>query len=141
LKPDRFCTNQKDTLGFLPRRCHSLHQQLLFPSLAGDGAKRKDADMTDPDTKTPTDEKNQPDVKIYSLSTCSHCKATKKFLGECTIKYEFIDVDLLEGDERKAIIEDVKKFNPRCSFPTVIIGEKVIVGYKEKEIKEALGLE
>ena len=97
--------------------------------------------MSEPDTKTPPDGKNQPDVTIYSLSTCSHCKATKKFLGECTIKYEFIDVDLLEGDERKAIIEDVKKFNPRCSFPTVIIGEKVIVGYKEKEIKEALGLE
>jgi glutaredoxin-like protein NrdH len=80
------------------------------------------------------------DVKIYSLSTCSHCRATKKLLGECTIKYDFVDVDLLEGDERKAIIEDVKKFNPRCSFPTIIIGEKVIVGFKEKEIKEALGM-
>ncbi len=79
------------------------------------------------------------DVKIFSLSTCRHCKATKKYWSECTINYEFIDVDLLKGDERKAIIEDVKKFNPRCSFPTIIIGDKVIVGFKEKEIKEALG--
>jgi glutaredoxin-like protein NrdH len=79
-------------------------------------------------------------VKIYSLSTCSHCKSTKKFLSECAIKYEFVDVDLLEGVERKAILEDVKKFNPKCSFPTIIIGEKVVVGYKEEEIKEALGL-
>lgn len=79
-------------------------------------------------------------VKIFSLSTCSHCKSTKKLLNDCTIKYEFIDVDLLEGDERKAILEDVKKFNPKCSFPTIIIGEKVIVGFKEKEIREALGL-
>ena len=39
-------------------------------------------------------------VKIYSLSTCSHCKSTKKFLSECAIKYEFVDVDLLEGVER-----------------------------------------
>jgi len=30
--------------------------------------------------------------------------------------------------------------NPRCSFPTIKINEKVIVGYKEKEIKEALGI-
>jgi glutaredoxin len=97
--------------------------------------------MTDDESKPPAENKSQPDVKIFSLSTCSHCKSAKKFLGECTIKYEFVDVDLLEGDERKAIIEDVKKFNPRCSFPTVIIGDKVIVGYKEKEIKEALGLE
>ena len=80
------------------------------------------------------------EVKIFSLSTCSHCKSAKKLLSDCTVKYEFIDVDLLEGDERKAILEDVKKFNPKCSFPTIIIGETVIVGYKEDKIKEALGL-
>ncbi|MBT8342343.1 MAG: glutaredoxin family protein [Desulfatitalea sp.] len=79
-------------------------------------------------------------VKIFSLSTCSHCKSTKKFLNECTIQYEFVDVDLLKGDERKMILDDVKKFNPKCSFPTIIIGEKVIVGFKEDKIKEALGL-
>jgi glutaredoxin len=80
------------------------------------------------------------DVKVYSLSTCSHCKATKKLLDECTIKFEFVDVDMLEGEERKAMVEEVKKVNERCSFPTIIIGEQVIVGYKEKAIKEALGL-
>jgi glutaredoxin-like protein NrdH len=61
-------------------------------------------------------------------------------LNECTVQYDFVDVDLLEGDERKAIIEDIKKLNPRCSFPTLIIGDEVIVGFKEKKIKEALGL-
>ena len=79
-------------------------------------------------------------VKMYTLSTCSHCKSTKKFLGDCKVQYDFVDVDLLTGDERKAILEDVKKFNPKCTFPTIIIGEKVIVGYKEDQIKEALGL-
>ena len=79
-------------------------------------------------------------IKVYSLSTCSHCKSVKKLMDDCTVKYEFVDVDILKGEERKAILEDVKKFNPRCSFPTIIIGEKVIVGYKEEKIKEALGL-
>jgi len=79
-------------------------------------------------------------VTLFSLSTCSHCKATKKLLSECEVEYEFTDVDLLQGDERKAILEDVKSFNPKCSFPTIIIGDRVIVGYKENEIKEALGL-
>jgi glutaredoxin len=79
-------------------------------------------------------------VKIFSLSTCSHCRSTKKLLDECTIKYDFVDVDLLEGDERKAILEDVKSFNPKCSFPTIIINDKVIVGFKENEIREALGI-
>ena len=79
-------------------------------------------------------------VKLYTLSTCGHCKATKQFLNECAVKFEFEDVDLLEGEERKAILEDIKKINPKCSFPTIIIGDKVIVGFKENEIKEALGL-
>lgn len=79
-------------------------------------------------------------VKVFSLSTCSHCKSTKKLLSDCTVKYDFVDVDLLEGEERRAILEDVKKFNPKCSFPTIIIGDTVVIGFKEKEIREALGL-
>jgi glutaredoxin-like protein NrdH len=82
----------------------------------------------------------QKHVNIYTLSTCSHCKAAKTFLNDCAVKYDFTDVDLLNGEERAAILEDVKRWNPRCSFPTIIIGDKVIVGYKEDEIKEALGL-
>ena len=79
-------------------------------------------------------------VKVFSLSTCSHCRAVKKLLGKCGVKYEFTDVDQLDGEERKAILEDVRKFNPRCSFPTIVIGETVIVGYKEDEVRSALGL-
>ena len=85
-------------------------------------------------------ENSDPKVHVYTLSTCSHCKSVKKLLDDCTVQYDFVDVDLLEGDERKAIIEDVKQFNPRCTFPTIIIGDKVIVGNKEQEIKEALGI-
>ncbi len=79
-------------------------------------------------------------VQIYTLSTCSHCKSTKRFLSACGIKYEVTDVDLVDAAERRAILEDIKKFNPKCSFPTIIIGDKVIIGFKENEIKEALGL-
>ena len=79
-------------------------------------------------------------IKIYTLTTCSHCKATKRFLDECSVQYDFTDVDMLKGEERQAILDDVRKLNPRCSFPTIIIGEKVIVGFKENEIKEALGM-
>lgn len=86
-------------------------------------------------------EEQRPEVKIYSLSTCSHCKATKRLLNDCKVKYDFTDVDLLDGEEREAILEDVRSLNPKCSFPTIIIGDVVIVGYKEREIKEALGIQ
>ncbi len=78
--------------------------------------------------------------KLYALSTCSHCKSTKKLLSECDVEYDYVEVDDLEGEERKAILEDIKAINPRCSFPTIKINDTVIVGYKEKEIKEALGI-
>jgi glutaredoxin len=81
-----------------------------------------------------------PHVKMYTLSTCSHCKVTKKFFDSCAVKYEFTDVDLLTGDERRAILDEVRKINKRCTFPTIVIGEKVVVGFQEKEIKEALGI-
>jgi glutaredoxin-like protein NrdH len=77
---------------------------------------------------------------LYALSTCSHCKSTKKLLSECDVEYDYIEVDDLEGEERKAIIADIKELNPRCSFPTIRINDIVIVGYKEKQIKEALGI-
>lgn len=80
-------------------------------------------------------------VKIYSLSTCSHCKSTKKLLDKCAVKFEFTDVDLLDMEERKAILEEIRRLNPECSFPTIVIGEAVIVGYNEAEIMEALKLE
>ncbi|MBA3029172.1 MAG: glutaredoxin family protein [Proteobacteria bacterium] len=81
-----------------------------------------------------------PTVMVFSLSTCSHCKSAKRFLDDCKVQYEHMDVDLLTGDERKKVVEDVKKLNPKCSFPTIKIGDKVVVGFKETEIKEALGL-
>ena len=79
-------------------------------------------------------------IKIYPLSTCSHCKAAKKLLNDCNVEYEFTDVDLLKGQERMDIMEDVKKFNPQCTFPTIVIGDSIIIGYKEDDIKKALGL-
>jgi len=79
-------------------------------------------------------------VKLYSLSTCSHCRCTKEFFNDCGVKFECTDVDKVPKEDLSAILEEIKKLNERCSFPTIVIGDQVIVGYKEKEIKEALGL-
>ena len=79
-------------------------------------------------------------VKIYTLSTCSHCKSAKGFLNENGVLFDDTDVDLLSGKERADAIEEVKKFNARCTFPTILVGDRVIVGFNEPEIREALGL-
>lgn len=79
-------------------------------------------------------------VKLYTLSTCGHCKAAKQFLNDHKVKYAYQDVDMLTGEERTALIEEIKKFNPYCTFPTIVIGNTVIVGFQEQEIRETLGL-
>ncbi len=82
----------------------------------------------------------QPAITLYTLSTCGACKATKKLLDKLAVIYEFTDVDLLKGNEQNAVIEKVKAVNPLCSFPTILIGETIIVGFREAEIRKALGI-
>ena len=83
---------------------------------------------------------NQCDVKIYSLSTCTHCKDTKEFFNKCGVDYKCIDVDQLDLEQRRKVLADLKEINPQCTFPTIIIGDNVIVGLQEDDIKEVLGL-
>ncbi len=80
-------------------------------------------------------------VMLYDLSTCVWCNKTKKLLGDLGVEYSYEDVDLLTGKEREQVIEIVKKWNPMCSFPTLVIDNKqCIVGFKEDEIRKALQL-
>lgn len=83
---------------------------------------------------------NQGDVMLYALSTCGHCKDTKAFLGECGVNYNCIDVDQLDETERKKVIEEIIKISRECAFPTLVIGDKVVVGFRKEEIKELLGI-
>ena len=97
--------------------------------------------MALPDTARPEEDTAMPrQIRIFSLSTCSHCKATKKFLTDNGFPYDFNDVDLLTGEARKAALAEVAQYNPNRTFPTLLIDDQVIVGFNEKKILAALGL-
>ena len=85
--------------------------------------------------------KNNHKVTIYALSTCVWCKMTKQYLNENGVEYEFVDVDLLnDNDKSQAHAAIVSKGGP-LSYPTTIIDEKtVITGFRKDQLKEALGL-
>lgn len=83
---------------------------------------------------------NNQEVKLYALSTCIHCKNEKEFLDKCGIDYDCVHVDMLEAEEKRQLIEEIKKTNPACAFPMLLVGDKVIIGFKREEIKEALNL-
>ena len=78
-------------------------------------------------------------VILYALSTCGWCAKTKDLLRQLGVDFDYIFVDLLEGDEQDKVMNEVEKWNPKGSFPTLVIrDEKGIVGFREDEIREAL---
>jgi glutaredoxin-like protein NrdH len=83
--------------------------------------------------------KNKGPILLYALSTCVWCKKTKQLLDQMGVEYDYVEVDLLQGEERTEATDEVKKLNPRCSFPTLSINGQCVVGYDEQKVKEALG--
>jgi glutaredoxin-like protein NrdH len=83
---------------------------------------------------------NRGDVKLYALSTCIWCRKTRELLKELGVDYYKVEVDLLDKDDKKEAMEEVKEWNPDCSFPTLVVnGQQCIVGYKPDDIRKALG--
>jgi glutaredoxin-like protein NrdH len=74
---------------------------------------------------------------LYALSTCIWCKKTRKLLDDLKIEYYYAYVDFLPGEENVQAKGDIRKWNPQCSFPTLVINdEKCIVGFDEEKIRE-----
>lgn len=82
-----------------------------------------------------------PPVIIYALSTCVHCAKAKELLDELIDgNYTCHYVDRLTGDDRNDRMRELRLINPTLSFPTIRIGDTVILGNKDDEIRVALGL-
>ena len=85
--------------------------------------------------------KNKGKIMLYALSTCVWCRKTKELLDNLGLDYSYTYMDLIEGEEKENALKDLKKWNPRYSYPTIIVNDKkCIVGFKEDEIKKAIGI-
>jgi glutaredoxin-like protein NrdH len=83
--------------------------------------------------------KNAGKLMLYALSTCIWCRKTKQLLTDLGVEYDYVFVDLLTGDDKDEAVKTITKWNPDCSFPTLVLNDKkCIVGFKEPEIREAL---
>ncbi len=83
---------------------------------------------------------NRGDIKLYALSTCGWCNKTKKLLKDLGVEYSYTDVDKLKGEEREEVMDEICKFNPKCTLPTLVLNdEECIVGYDEDKIRNKLG--
>ncbi len=82
----------------------------------------------------------EPQICIYGLSTCVHCRHAKEYIEEQGYTPECVFVDKFTGDERAALVAKVRALNPRLSFPVINIddGDCVIVGFIKEKIDEAI---
>lgn len=80
------------------------------------------------------------DIHLYALSTCPYCRMTKRYLDDHGITYEMTEVDLLEGDEKQAVVDEVKKLSGGTSFPVLTADGQVIVGFNKSKMADLLGL-
>jgi glutaredoxin-like protein NrdH len=80
-------------------------------------------------------------IMLYTLTTCGWCRKMKNFLSERGIAYSYVDVDTLEGDQKESVMDEVQRWNPACSFPTMVVNnQRCVIGFNESRMIEALGL-
>ncbi|MBU5441245.1 glutaredoxin family protein [Paenibacillus sp. MSJ-34] len=77
---------------------------------------------------------NEP-VTIYSIPTCSDCNHAKRYFQEHNIAYTDFNCE-----EDAAYAEEVRNLTGKQIVPTIVIGDKVFVGFAENlvEISELL---
>ena len=84
--------------------------------------------------------KDKAKILVYTLSTCGWCARTKEFLNDLGVRYSFVEVDTLAGDELQEVRSDIQRLSGRVSFPTIVINDQTcVVGYNTEKIVEAIG--
>ncbi len=77
-------------------------------------------------------------IILYSLTTCPWCHKVRELLDAASVAYDYIDVDLTDGEERQETLSQVERYSPRLSFPVLLINNQVFIRYQEDEIQEGL---
>jgi glutaredoxin-like protein NrdH len=79
-------------------------------------------------------------IKVFALSTCPYCHQTRRFLDENGVDYDVVEVDKLTGQERSDTIDEVRRLSGGTSFPVVVAGDEVVIGFDKVRIGKLAGL-
>jgi glutaredoxin-like protein NrdH len=80
-------------------------------------------------------------IKVFALSTCPYCHQARSYLDDNGVDYDVVEVDKLTGQERSDTIEEVKRLSGGTSFPVVVAGDEVVVGFDKIRIAKLAGLQ
>lgn len=79
-------------------------------------------------------------VVLYSLSTCPYCRMAKRFLDDCGIDFDVTEVDQLGDEAKSETVADVRRLSGGASFPVIVVGDEVVVGFDKARLSKLLGL-
>lgn len=79
-------------------------------------------------------------ITVYVLSTCPQCKTLRQLLIDHGVVFDTVVVDLLPGEERKALLDEMRPHNPKAAFPVTVVGGKAIIGFQKDLVFQELGI-
>jgi glutaredoxin len=83
--------------------------------------------------------KSKRKIFVFALSTCGWCGKTKALLNDLGAEYSYVDVDLVEGEDKRPLLKDLTRWNEDQSFPTIVVDDsRCIKGFNEEDIKKAV---
>ena len=74
-------------------------------------------------------------ITIYSTPTCHFCHLAKEYFTEKGIKYTEYDV-LADISKRQEMVDK----SGQLGVPVIDVDGKIMVGYEESELADALGI-
>ena len=74
-------------------------------------------------------------VTIYTTPTCVYCKKTKVFFHEHNVVYQEKDVST-----DSAAVEEMVHKSGQMGVPVIDVDGKIVIGFDESALKEALGI-
>jgi glutaredoxin len=79
-------------------------------------------------------------VFMYTLSTCPWCRKTKKYFADHNIPFKYVDYDLASVEEQERIEKEMRARGGPLSFPWVLIGDELVVGWNPAKYDELLAM-
>ena len=78
---------------------------------------------------------------MYTIHPCPHCVHLKDFLDRNGVRFVQVYVDDFTGPARDALMDKVRAYDNRASFPTLVTPDgRSVVGFQEKAVKRLLGM-
>jgi len=68
------------------------------------------------------------------------CRKTKKYFTDHNIPFKYVDDDLATEQEQQKIEQEMTKRGGQLSFPWVLIGDDLVVGWNPAKYDELLAL-